>query len=94
MTKSTDVAVALNQAFAKCVPVKRSQRMSEAEWTIALSRFHQEARGIRQRHALGPIARALATYHFQKQLLGSGFDPVVVRKVVFSLVLNAFTASA
>ena len=94
MTKSAAAALALNEAFAKCVPVKRSQRMSEAEWANALQRFHQEARAIRQRHALGPFARALATYHFQKRLLGSGFDSAVVRKVVFSLVLNAFTASA
>lgn len=94
MSKYSDAAVELNTAFAKCVPIKRSQRMSEAEWTRSLQKFHLEAKAIRKRFALGPIGRALATYHFQKRLVGAGFDVATVRKVVFSLVLNAFTAGA
>ena len=92
MAKFTDAARALTDAFAHLVPVKRGQRLSEAQWTTALQKFHREAIEIRKRFALGPLARALATYHFQKQLLKAGFDAATVRKVVFSLVLNAFTA--
>ncbi len=94
MSKATEAAIALNVAFAKCVPANQKKRMSDAEWALSLQKFHLEARAIRKRLALGPLARALATYHFQKRLLKAGFDADIVRKVVFSLVLNAFTARA
>lgn len=94
MSKAVDAAVALNLAFARSMPANQKKRLSESEWSQALQRFHREARSIRQQHALGPLARALATYHFQKLLLNAGFEADIVRKVVFSLVLNAFTASA
>jgi hypothetical protein len=93
VTKSADAALALNEAFARCVPANQKKRMSEAEWAQALSKFHKDAKGIRQKFALGPLGRARATYQFQKLLLKAGFDAEIVRKVVFSLVLNAFTAS-
>jgi hypothetical protein len=84
--------VALTDAFARLVPAQRGQRISEAQWASALQKFHREAIAIRKRFALGPFTRALATYHFQKQLFKAGFEAATVRKVVFSLVLNAFTA--
>ena len=94
MSKATDVALALNEAFAKCVPANSKKRLSDAEWAQSLQKFHREAKAIRQRLSLGPIDRALATYHFQKRLLQAGFGADIVRKVVFSLVLNAFTSGA
>jgi hypothetical protein len=94
VSKATEAALALNEAFAKCVPANQKKRLSDAEWTQSLQKFHREAKAIRQRLQLGPLSRALATYHFQKRLLQAGFDAGIVRKVVFSLVLNAFTASA
>lgn len=92
MTKVTDAAQALTEAFFKSVPANNKKRMSEAEWSNSLNKFHRAAKEIRLRYALGPLARALATYHFQKRLLAAGFDADVVRKVVFSVVLNAFVS--
>jgi hypothetical protein len=94
VSKSHDAALALNAAFVRCVPINQKRRMSEAEWAQALQKFHLDARQIRQQFALGLFGRALVTYRFQKLLLKAGFDAEIVRKVVFSLVLNAFTAGA
>ncbi len=66
--------------------------MSESEWANALQKFHNEAHAIRHKFALGLIARALVANQFQKQLLAAGFDADIVRKVVFSLVLNVFVS--
>jgi len=90
MGKSAEVAVALLEAFVRAVPANRKKRISDAEWTQALNGFHKEAIAIRKRFSLGLLGRALATYQFQKKLLAAGFDAATVRKVVFSLVLNAF----
>jgi hypothetical protein len=93
VSKAVDAAAALNLAFAKCLPANQKKRMSEAEWAVALQNFHGQAKAIRKQYGLGPLGRAMATYQFQKLLIKGGFDAVTVRKVVFSLVLNAFTAS-
>jgi hypothetical protein len=93
MSKSSIAAIELNQAFARSVPANQKKRLSEAEWAIALSKFHADAKRIRAKLSLGVMARAMATYRFQKLLLQAGFDAEIVRKVVFSLVLNAFIAS-
>jgi hypothetical protein len=89
--KSADAALALAEAFFRSVPANKKKRVSEADWSIALEKFHREASAIRVRFSLGLLGRALATYHFQKRLLAAGFDADTVRKVVFSLMLNAFT---
>jgi hypothetical protein len=90
--KSADVAAVLLEAFSRSIPANRKKRISDAEWTLALDRFHKEAIAIRKRFSLGPLGRALATYQFQKKLLAAGFDAATVRKVVFSLVLHAFVS--
>lgn len=93
MGKTTEVASALLDAFFRSIPANRKKRITDAEWTQALKRFHAEALLIRKRFSLGPLGRALATYRFQKELLLAGFDAATVRKVVFSLVLNVFVSS-
>jgi len=90
--KTAEAAKALTEAFFTSVPANRKKRMSESEWTGALQRFHKDAQSIRQKYSLGPIGRALSTYKFQKHLLQAGFDGDLVRKVVFSLIINAFAA--
>jgi hypothetical protein len=94
VSKASAAALELNKAFALCVPANQKKRMSEVEWSRSLEKFHGEARAIRQKLSLGPIARAMATYHFQKLLLKGGFEASIVRKVFFSLVLNAFAVKA
>jgi len=88
--KAADAANALTEAFFRSVPANQKKRMSEAEWAAALQRFHRDAFAIRKKYSLGLMGRAMSTYHFQKHLLQVGFDADLVRKVVFSLVLNAF----
>ena len=90
MGKSAEVASALLEAFYRAIPANRKKRISDAEWANALHGFHKEAIAIRKRFGLGLLGRAFATYQFQKKLLAAGFDAITVRKVVFSLVLNAF----
>ena len=93
--KASDASLALEEAFFKCIPsVNRKKRLSEAEWDKALQAFHRKARAIRLQFSLGPFARALTTYRFQKRLFEAGFDGDVVRKVIFSLVLNAFISAS
>jgi hypothetical protein len=81
-------------AFFRCVPATKKKRITDSEWAFALQKFHAEAIAIRKRFSLGILGRALVTYRFQKQMLSAGFDAATVRKVVFSLVLNAFTSGA
>ncbi len=94
MGKVTDASVALAEAFFRSIPANQKKKMSEGEWENSLKRFHREALEIRKRYGLGFLSRALATYQFQKRLFAAGFDADIVRKVVFSLVLNAFVSKA
>ena len=94
MGKVSDASIALVEAFFRSAPANQKKKMSEAEWASALQRFHREAMEIRKRYALGFLSRALATYQFQKRLFAAGLDADIVRKVVFSLVLNAFVSKA
>lgn len=90
--KLADATLALAEAFFRAAPIVKNKRITEAEWAKALAKFHREAAEIRQRYALGFLTRALVAYRFQRRLLAAGFAPDVVRKVVFSVVLNSFTS--
>ena len=93
MGTSADAAQALAEAFFRSMPAnKQKKRLSEADWSLGLQKFHREANEIRKRYSLGPLRRAVVAYHFQKRLLIAGFEADLVRKVVFSLVVNAFVA--
>lgn len=91
MSKATEAAVALEQAFIRSAPANKKNRLSEADWTLALKKFYAEASEIRLRYSLGFLARARAAYLLQQRLIAIGFPADAVRKVVFSLVLNSFT---
>ncbi|MDD5248845.1 MAG: hypothetical protein PHY45_07665 [Rhodocyclaceae bacterium] len=93
MGKVTDAAVALEEAFFLSVPAGK-KRLSEDGWLGALAKFHERAREIRSRYALGVIGRARAAYLLQQRLMAAGFPADVVRKVVFMLVLNSFSGRA
>lgn len=90
MGKASNASEALAEAFFKAVPANQKKKISEAQWSVALQKFQLEAKQISVRMSLGPLTRAMAAYHFQKRLIRAGFDTDVVRKVVFSLVLNSF----
>lgn len=92
MSKVSEAAVALEQAFIRSVPANKKKRLSEADWTLALQKFYAEASEIRQRYSLGFLARAQAAYLLQQRLIAIGFQADTVRKVVFSLILNSFTS--
>ncbi|HJV85650.1 MAG TPA: hypothetical protein VJ698_09240 [Noviherbaspirillum sp.] len=91
MSKAADAAVALEQAFMRAAPPSKNKRMSEDAWLKALNQFHAEAREIRRRHSLGFLARAKAAYLLQQKLIAAGIHADIVRKVVFSLILSAFS---
>jgi hypothetical protein len=91
--KTSEASVALAEAFFRSMPASGKKRMSETEWASALEKFHRVSREIRRKYRLGLLSRALVTYQFQKHLMTAGLDADVVRKVVFSLVLNAFVSS-
>lgn len=91
MGKTAEAAQALTEAFFRSAPSAKRKRVNEAEWVQALSKFHREAQEIRHRYALGFLMRALVAYQFQRRLLALGFAPDIVRKVVFSVVLNSFS---
>ena len=91
MSKSTDAAQALAEAFFRTAPSDKKKRLSETAWAVALQKFQREAIAIRQRLGLGFFARALTAYYFQRRLLAAGYAPDTVRKVVFSLVLSSFS---
>ena len=93
MSKVSDAALALADAFFKSMPASGKRRMSESEWAVSLEKFHLSAREIRKQYVLGRLSRAVVTYKFQKHLFNAGLDADVIRKVVFSLVLNAFVSN-
>lgn len=90
MSKVTDAAGALEEAFFRSVPTGK-KLLSESDWTRALAKFQTSAREIRDRHGLGVIGRARAAYLLQQRLMAAGLPGGVVRKVVFALVLNSFS---
>ncbi len=94
MGKASNASEALAEAFFKAMPATQKKKVSEAQWAAALQKFQLEAKQISVRLSLGPLTRALAAYYFQKRLLQAGLDADVVRKVVFSLVLNAFVGKS
>ena len=91
MGKTAQVAAELEEAFFRSVPLSKKKRVSEDDWARSLAKFHGDAKNIRSRHALGVIGRARAAFLLQRRLIAAGFPADVVRKVVFSLVLNSFT---
>ena len=91
MGKVEQVAAELEAAFFRSAPQGKRKRMSEAEWANSLERFHADAREIRSRHALGVIGRARASLRLQQRLIAAGFPAEVVRKLVFTLLLNSFS---
>lgn len=93
MSQLNEATDALVQAFVRCMPKGKNKQTNETEWNKALGKFFVDAREIRTRYGLGFIARARVAYQLQGRLLASGFDADTVKKVVFSLVLNAFAGS-
>jgi hypothetical protein len=91
MSKATQAADQLAEAFFRSVPADRKKRLSESEWASALEKFHTEARAIRRSLSLGVFARARSAFILQQRLLALGFPGEVVRKLVFTLILNAFS---
>lgn len=90
LSRATEAAEALEQAFLRAAPPSKNKRMSEDAWVKALTQFHAEAKQIRQRFSLGFFGRAKAAYFLQQRLIAAGIQADTVRKVVFSLILNAF----
>jgi len=91
LSKVSEAAVALEEAFIRSAPANKKQRLSETEWTRSLKKFHVDASEIRRRYSLGFVARARTAYLLQQRLMAAGFPADAVRKVVFSLVLSSFT---
>ena len=84
---------ALEEAFFLSVPAGKKV-LSEEVWVGALGKFHARAKEIRSRYALGVIGRARAAYLLQQRLITAGFPADVVRKVMFTLILNSFSGGA
>ncbi len=91
MSKVIQATEELLATFTRVMPAGRKGRVSEKDWTVALEKFHKEAREVRQRLALGIFARARSAFMLQNRLLEAGFPADIVRKLVFTLVLNAFS---
>jgi hypothetical protein len=88
VTQATDELLA---AFFRSAPSSKKGRISEQDWTNSLEKFHREARDIRQRLSLGVLARARVAFMLQQRLISEGFPADVVRNLVFTLLLNAFS---
>jgi hypothetical protein len=91
MSKASQATDELLAAFSRVVPSSKKGRMSEQDWTVAIEKFHGEAREIRRRLSLGILARARSAFMLQQRLLAAGIPADVVRKLVFTLVLNVFS---
>ena len=93
MGKVNDAAIALEEAFFLSVPAGK-KRLNEEGWVAALEKFHAHAKEIRARFGLGVFGRARAAYVLQQRLMAAGFPVDVVRKVLFTLLLNSFSGQA
>ncbi len=91
MSKVAEAAAALEEAFLSSAPTNKKKRLSEEAWANSLTKFHAAASEIRRRFSLGLLGRARAAYLLQQRLIAAGFQADVVRKVVFSLILNSFS---
>lgn len=90
LSKVAAATVELEEAFQKVLPHNPKKMPREADWAAAIKQFHGAAREIRQRHRLGPLARARVAYRLQHRLIAAGYPADAVRQLVFSLVLNVF----
>lgn len=91
MGKYAQAALALEDAFTRSFPtVGKKNKLTKADWSLALGKFNQSARDIRVQYKLGVIGRAVSAYQFQKSLLAKGHQPDVVRQLLFSMIINAF----
>lgn len=91
MSKTTDAAAELEAAFFRSAPANNKKTASEDDWSVALKKFHAQAKEIRRHHALGILGRARLAYLLQQRLMAKGMPAEVVRKVVFALVMSSFT---
>ncbi len=58
-----------------------------------LDRFYAEARVQRQRLRLGVVGRARVAFGLQQRLLENGYPEDLVRKVLFALIVSAFSGA-
>lgn len=91
MGKAAQAAAELEDAFFRSIPANARRRLSEEEWTKSLGKFHEGAREIRKRNALGIFGRAHAAYLLQQRLIAAGLSGDIVRKVVFALIMSSFS---
>jgi len=56
-----------------------------------LAQFYAAARTQRAQKRLGVITRARIVFYLQQRLLDAGYAPELVRQVLFSLLMSAFT---
>lgn len=91
VSRYSEATLALEEAFVRVTPkTKKNKAPSEADWALALEKFNAEARVIRTKFRLGVIGRAMVAYRLQPRLIASGYAPVVVRQLLFSMILSAF----
>ena len=71
------------QKAKKKVPVKTVE--------AGLAEFYALARTQRAQNRLGIITRARVVFYLQQRLLDAGYAPELVRQVLLSLLMSAFT---
>lgn len=93
------VAGRLLLAFRAAVPLpaelmKGKKKPSQAEIRqrveAGLAGFYETAKGERARLRLGLIKRARVAFHLQNHLLAAGYDPALVKQVLFAMLVSAF----
>jgi hypothetical protein len=90
VSRYSEAILVLEEAFARSIPAGKKKAPSKADWAPALEKFNAEARSIRTHYKLGVIGRALVAYRLQRHLIASGYPPIVVRQLLFSMIINAF----
>jgi hypothetical protein len=96
VSKVTDAGDELFALFERSVspPQSRNKKktapQSESQISQSLDWFYGEAQALRQKHKLGLIARARVIRHFQARVIAAGYEPDLVKRVIFALILSAF----
>lgn len=88
-----DLAGSLFQQVQKSIPLTADKVASRRAPDVdrALERLHGEVRKLRETHHLGIITSARMLLELQRRLLAAGYPPELVRKLIYTMILQLFS---
>ena len=94
-----EISEKLSNEFQRVLPLhpqpgRQQKKLTESEIKAkseaALQGFYELARKEVHSHSLGVLARARVAFNLQQRLLGKGYEPALVKQVLFAMLVSVF----